>query len=222
MQQHQTSGINNTAPPILLGASDGIIILLCLLAIMTAFSSGIGTIINVSLIATVIVGITIFFAGRAEARLENEIYKDALESDATKTIGFTKSKTFYANLGFSQEMQEMVIADELKEKKIWRDGIQSETSATDMERVKNPVRYGLWVSISYIFGACITVLPFLLSLTNTQSFRLSLIIGLSVLFIIGALKARAMGANIILGGLALAFIGSLCTSLVYYVSTFIQ
>ncbi|MFD2921890.1 VIT1/CCC1 transporter family protein [Terrimonas rubra] len=214
--------VNNTAPPVLLGASDGIIILLCLLAIMTAFSTAGGTIITVTLIATFLVGITIFFAAKGEATLENEIYADAKISDTTKTIGFTKSKAFYANLGFSSELQERVIADELREKKIWRDALDTETSEADKARVKNPVQYGFWVSLSYIFGAFITVLPFYLSKDTGFAFRLSAIIGHSVLLIIGFLKARSMGANPLLGGLALALIGAACTAAVYFVSTFIQ
>lgn len=214
--------VNNTAPPVLLGASDGIIILLCLLAIMTAFGTAGTTIVTVTLIATFLVGITVFFAAKGEATLENEIYADAKITDTTKTAGFTKSKAFYANLGFSSELQEMVIADELKEKKIWRDALDTETSETDKERVKHPVRYGFWVSISYIVGALITVLPFYLNNDTSLAFRLSLLIGHVVLVIIGFLKARSMGANPFLGGLALGLIGAACTAAVYFVSTFIQ
>jgi VIT1/CCC1 family predicted Fe2+/Mn2+ transporter len=216
------SKVNNTAPPVLLGASDGIIILLCLLAIMTAFHTAGSTIITVTLIATILAGITIFFAAKNEATLENEIYKDEKISDPSKTIGFTKTKAFYANLGFSNELQEMVIADELKEKKIWRDALDTETSEADKARVKHPLRYGFWVSISYITGAFITVLPFYIHTNITAAFRLSLIIGLLVLLLIGFFKARSIGANPFLGGLALALIGATCTGAVYFVSTFIQ
>ncbi len=222
MQQQSQQKVNNTAPPVLLGASDGIIILLCLLAIMTAFNSQSSTIITVTLIATFLVGFTIFFAAKGEATLENEIYNDAKIKDTTKTIGFTKSKAFYANLGFSSELQEKVIEDELREKKIWRDALDTETSETDKERVKNPLQYGFWVSVSYILGALITVLPFYLYPGESFTFLTSAIIGHIILLVIGFLKARSMGTNALLGGLALALVGAACTSAVYFVSSFIQ
>ncbi|GEM_PF-2780999 len=222
MQQQSQQKVNNTAPPVLLGASDGIIILLCLLAIMTAFNSQSSTIITVTLIATFLVGFTIFFAAKGEATLENEIYNDAKIKDTTKTIGFTKSKAFYANLGFSNELQEKVIEDELREKKIWRDTLDTETSEADKERVKNPLQYGFWVSASYIVGALITVLPFYLYPGESFTFLTSAVIGHIILLVIGFLKARSMGTNALLGGLALALVGAACTSAVYFVSSFIQ
>jgi len=222
LQQQSQQKVNNTAPPVLLGASDGIIILLCLLAIMTAFNSQSSTIITVTLIATFLVGFTIFFAAKGEATLENEIYNDAKIKDTTKTIGFTKSKAFYANLGFSNELQEKVIEDELREKKIWRDTLDTETSEADKERVKNPLQYGFWVSASYIVGALITVLPFYLYPGESFTFLTSAVIGHIILLVIGFLKARSMGTNALLGGLALALVGAACTSAVYFVSSFIQ
>lgn len=222
MQQQSQQKVNNTAPPVLLGASDGIIILLCLLAIMTAFNSESSTIITVTLIATFLVGFTIFFAAKGEATLENEIYSDAKIKDTTKTIGFTKSKAFYANLGFSNELQEKVIEDELREKKIWRDTLDTETSEADKERVKNPLQYGFWVSASYIVGALITVLPFYIYPGESFTFLTSAVIGHTILLVIGFLKARSMGTNALLGGLALALVGAACTSAVYFVSSFIQ
>jgi vacuolar iron transporter family protein len=200
MMDQRASGQLNTDRLInvLIGAGDGIIVPSAVVAGMTAASFPDELILRNTLIVTAIAALIMGIGGyltrkNAELQPRNSL-KDELHS------GNTGTREFFANLGMTEEMQEVAITEMAKDDEEWKSFIERYDLDPSTE---TPARSGLIIGLSYLFSGAIIVLPFAMALPQNDPFMVSVCIALPLLFLLGALKGRITGQHSLIKGLTL-------------------
>jgi vacuolar iron transporter family protein len=197
---------------VLIGAGDGIIVPSAIVAAMTAASLPGNEIIRNTLVVTAAAAFIMGTGGyltRKNAELQpRNLVKEELQS------GNPATRDFFANLGITEEMQEVAITEMAKDDAEWKNFIDRYDLDPSTE---TPAKSGVIIGLSYLLGGSFTILPFVLRLPLLNPFIVSVCISLSGLFILGALKGWITSQRFWLQGLRLMITGAVAITATYFV-----
>ncbi|MET0638344.1 MAG: VIT1/CCC1 transporter family protein [Chitinophagaceae bacterium] len=197
----------------LIGSGDGLIVPLALLAGLTAAGIGRTSIINTGLpviaVAAFIMGI-----GGYLTRKNAELQPKNFVRDELNSVDRTKTRSFFANLGMTEDMQDKALTEMDKDDAEWKNFIDQ----YDLDpSVESPQRSGLFIGLAYALAGIISLLPFILGTDPAASLLISFIICLPLMFLLGSLKGWLTGQRVWISGLKLFITGAVTILAAYSV-----
>jgi len=207
-----------------LGISDGLI---TNLAFLSGFAGATDKLplIRFAGIASMLAGaISMFFGGFLAERSEYELY----EADAKREAGEIEQepeeekselKNFYVAKGLSQDEAGKIVEKIASDKEKFLEDILIHELHEHRTRLENPFKMGGVIGFSFLVGALIPLVPFLLLNSRDSSILAAALISPLFLFGVGVWKGRIVGRKLWKSGLETLFIGVIASGVVYLIGT---
>jgi len=207
-----------------LGISDGLI---TNLAFLSGFAGATDKLplIRFAGIASMLAGaISMFFGGFLAERSEYELY----EADAKREAGEIEQepeeekselKNFYVAKGLSQDEAGKIVEKIASDKEKFLEDILTHELHEHRTRLENPFKMGGVIGFSFLVGALIPLVPFLLLNSRDSSILAAALISPLFLFGVGVWKGRIVGRKLWKSGLETLFIGVIASGVVYLIGT---
>jgi len=207
-----------------LGISDGLI---TNLAFLSGFAGATDKLplIRFAGIASMLAGaIFMFFGGFLAERSEYELY----EADAKREAGEIEQepeeekselKNFYVAKGLSQDEAGKIVEKIASDKEKFLEDILIHELHEHRTRLENPFKMGGVIGFSFLVGALIPLVPFLLLNSRDSSILAAALISPLFLFGVGVWKGRIVGRKLWKSGLETLFIGVIASGVVYLIGT---
>jgi vacuolar iron transporter family protein len=205
-----------------LGVSDGLI---TNLAFLSGFAGAISDIqlIRFAGIASMLAGaISMSFAGFLAQRSEYDLY----HADAKRERGEIEQepeeekselKNFYMAKGLNENDAEKIVEKiSTNEEKFLEDILMHELHVHET-RLENPIKMGGVIGMSYLAGALIPLVPFILLPTRNSSILAAALVSPLFLFVIGVWKGRIVGRRFWRSGLETLIIGVAAAGVLYII-----
>ena len=207
-----------------LGISDGLI---TNLAFLSGFAGATDKLplIRFAGIASMLAGaISMFFGGFLAERSEYELY----EADAKREAGEIEQepeeekselRNFYIAKGLSQDEAGKVVEKIASDKEKFLEDILIHELHEHRTRLENPFKMGGVIGLSFLVGALIPLVPFLLLNSRDSSILAAALVSPLFLFAVGMWKGRIVGRKLWRSGLETLLIGVFASGLVYLIGT---
>ena len=205
-----------------LGISDGLI---TNLAFLSGFAGATDKLplIRFAEIASMLAGaISMFFGGFLAERSEYELY----EADAKREAGEIEQepeeekselRNFYIAKGLSQDEAGKVVEKIASDKEKFLEDILIHELHEHRTRLENPFKMGGVIGLSFLVGALIPLVPFLLFNSKDSSILAAALVSPVFLFAVGVWKGRIVGRKLWRSGLETLFIGVIASGVVYLI-----
>ena len=207
---------------VVLGSSDGLVAVLAFVAGVSATLGARRTIL--------LAGLAEMFAGAASMGLgaflgtksEREFYDRELDREKREIVEMPHEereeiRQIYRKKGFSGRELEMVVDRITEDKERWLKVMMHEELGFAKGGRLSPVRSGLAMSLAYIVGAAVPILPYVF-LSGAAAFAASVAATLGVLFAVGAWKARLTQRAWWRAGTEMALAGGFGTLVCYFIA----
>ena len=168
--------------------------------------------------------ISMFFGGFLAERSEYELY----EADAKREAGEIEQepeeekselKNFYVAKGLSQDEAGKIVEKIASDKEKFLEDILIHELHEHRTRLENPFKMGGVIGFSFLVGALIPLVPFLLLNSRDSSILAAALISPLFLFGVGVWKGRIVGRKLWKSGLETLFIGVIASGVVYLIGT---
>ncbi len=127
----------------------------------------------------------------------------------------------YSKKGFKGKLLNSIVEVITSNKKVWVDTMMAEELNLPMKFNASPIKSAVVVFISTLIGSLLPLAPFLVAPTGIISINeaivVSLVISVTVLFTMGAAKAKLTVGNWFVSGLELATIGTVAAGTGYFI-----
>ncbi len=156
-------------------------------------------------------------ADRDYYNAERALEKDGIEK--TPDIETEEIREIYARKGFKGKLLDDAVKVITSNKKVWVDTMMAEELNLSPKFGGYPLKSGLVVFISTLIGSLIPLIPFALFniFSVGEAIIISIISCVSILFIVGVVKAKLTVGNWFVSGLELAIIGTVAAGTGYFV-----
>src|SRR5256886_7261169 len=209
-----------------LGVSDGLVTNLAFLSGFAAFESNIH-LVRIAGVASMLAGaISMFFSGVLAGRSEYELFladkkREAGEIEEEPEEEKGELKDFYVAKGLTSEEAEKIVGRIASNKEKFLEDILMHELHVHQARLSNPIKIGGVIGLSFLVGALIPLVPFLLLTTVTLALLGSALTSALFLFLVGAWKGRVVGRKPWRSGLETFLIGAAAASILYLIGGFL-
>jgi vacuolar iron transporter family protein len=207
-----------------LGISDGLITNLAFLSGFAGYVSNI-PLIRFAGIASMLAGaISMSFAGFLAQRSEYDLYhadakREAGEIEQEPEEEKSELKNFYMAKGLSKDDAEKIVEKISSNKEKFLEDILMHELHVHETRLENPIKMGGVIGLSYLAGALIPLVPFLLLPTRDSSIIVAALVSPLFLFGVGVWKGRIVGRSVWRSGLETLIIGVAASGVLYIIGT---
>ena len=207
-----------------LGISDGLVTNLAFLSGFAGATNNL-PLIRFAGIASMLAGaISMFFGGFLAERSEYELY----EADAKREAGEIEQepeeekselRNFYIAKGLSQDEAGKVVEKIASDKEKFLEDILIHELHEHRTRLENPFKMGGVIGLSFLVGALIPLVPFLLLNSRDSSILAAALVSPLFLFAVGVWKGRIVGRKLWRSGLETLLIGVIASAAVYLIGS---
>ena len=207
-----------------LGISDGLVTNLAFLSGFAGATNNL-PLIRFAGIASMLAGaISMFFGGFLAERSEYELY----EADAKREAGEIEQepeeekselRNFYIAKGLSQDEAGKVVEKIASDKEKFLEDILIHELHEHRTRLENPFKMGGVIGLSFLVGALIPLVPFLLFNSKDSSILAAALVSPVFLFAVGVWKGRIVGRKLWRSGLETLLIGVIASAAVYLIGS---
>lgn len=224
IEKHQHIRGRGTIRDLMLGLSDGVITNVAFLA---GFSGAIENlhVIRLAGAAAMLAGaVSMFFGGLVAARSENDLFRaDSMREFEEINLEPEEEKqelrTFYLEKGLTEEESELVVNRITANKTKWLEDLLMHELHISKEKRERPIRVATIIGLSFLIGAFVPLLGFLVSGNKFSAIVTSVVMSLAFLFVTGGLKGRISGRRFWAAGLEMLLIGGGAAALLYVIGT---
>jgi VIT1/CCC1 family predicted Fe2+/Mn2+ transporter len=227
--QHEEKHIQSSdlIRDVVIGMSDGLTVPFALAAGLTGAvtSSSIIVIAGLAEIVagSIAMGLGGYLAGKTELdHYNNELKREYEEVELIPEIEKKEVKDFFANIGLSEEIQEMASEEIAKDKKQWVDFMMKFELGLDKPDPARAKKSALNIGISYAVGGIIPLSPYFFIPVSGEALKYSVIATLICLYIFGYFKSRVTGVPLLSGALKIMLIGALAAGAAFAVALLFQ
>lgn len=225
MALHEEKHLRNSdmLTDIVIGMSDGLTVPFALAAGLSGAVSS-TTIIVIAGIAeiaagSIAMGLGGYMAGKTEADHYNaELKREQEEVETVPEKEKDEVKTFFANIGLSEEMQSRATEEIAKDKQQWIDFMMKYELGLDKPDPKRAYKSALNIGLSYAIGGLVPLAPYFFVDTPLSGLKISVIVTLVCLFVFGFFKSRITGVNPWWGAIRVTIIGALAAGAAFGVA----
>ena len=223
--QHEEKHIQSSdlIRDVVIGMSDGLTVPFALAAGLTGAVTN-SSIIVIAGIAEIVagsiaMGLGGYLAGKTELdHYNNELKREYEEVELIPEMEKKEVKDFFANIGLSEEIQEMASEEIAKDKKQWVDFMMKFELGLDKPDPARAKKSALNIGISYAVGGIIPLSPYFFIPVSGEALKYSVIATLFCLFIFGYFKSRITGVPVFSGALKIMLIGALAAGAAFAVA----
>ncbi|MEO6135870.1 MAG: VIT1/CCC1 transporter family protein [Ginsengibacter sp.] len=208
---------------VVIGMSDGLTVPFALAAGLTGVVAS-SNIITIAGIAEIVAGsIAMGLGGYLAGQTENDHYHSELkreyeEVERVPDMEKKEVKDFFANIGLSEELQDLATEEISKEKKSWVDFMMKFELGLEKPDPKRATKSALNIGISYAVGGIIPLSPYFFISNSSEALPYSVVTTLACLFIFGFFKSKVTGIPVWQGALKVMLIGALAAGAAYGVA----
>ncbi len=211
---------------IVIGMSDGLTVPFALAAGISSAVSDNHIVITAGIAEIIAGSIAMGLGGYLAGRTEVEHYHSELkrEWEEVETVPEKEKeevKEVFADYGFSEESQHMLVEELCKDKKKWVDFMMKFELGLEEPNANRATQSALTIGVSYIVGGTIPLLPYFFTDTPFAGLEISAIITLICLFAFGYFKSKATGQPLFTGALKVMAIGAAAAAAAFLVAKLI-
>jgi len=205
-----------------LGVSDGLVTNLAFLSGFAAIESNIH-LVRIAGAASMLAGaISMFFSGILAGRSEYELFqadkkREAGEIEEEPEEEKGELRDFYIAKGLTPEEAEKIVGRIASNKEKFLEDILMHELRIHQTKLSNPIKMGGVIGLSFLIGALIPLVPFLLLPTAISALVVSALISPLFLFAVGAWKGRVVGRKLWRSGLETLLIGAAAAGILYLI-----
>ena len=222
---HQESHLKSSdfLTDVVIGMSDGLTVPFALAAGLSGAVDS-NSIIVIAGIAegaagSIAMGLGGYLAGKTELdHYRSELKREYEEVETVPDIEKQEVKTFFANIGLSEEMQEKAAEEISRDKKQWVDFMMKHELGLDKPDPGRATKSALNIGLSYATGGLVPLSPYFFVDTPAEGLKISAALTLLFLFIFGFFKSKITGINPWLGALRVTLIGALAAGAAFGVA----
>jgi VIT1/CCC1 family predicted Fe2+/Mn2+ transporter len=160
-----------------------------------------------------------YLAGKTEIdHYQSELKREYKEVETVPHIEKEEVKTFFANIGLSEEMQVKAAEEIAKDKKQWVDFMMKYELGIDKPDPKRATKSALNIGLSYAAGGLVPLSPYFFVDTPVEGLKISAVLTLLCLFIFGFFKSKITGVNPLWGAIRVTLIGALAAAAAFGVA----
>ncbi len=213
--QHKKEHLKNSdfLTDVVIGMSDGLIVPFALVAGLsrvvqlnsTIFIAGVSTITA----GAILMGLGRYFTEKKESNLHTSLHSEEGKEKPAANDEEQQVKAFLANIGLSEEMQEKAMEEINKDEKQWADLMTQHELEIESPEPGKAAKSALNTGLSYAIGGGIPVSPYFFVDTPFEGLKISAILTLLSLFVLGFVKGRITSLNPWLVAVRVTAIGAL-------------
>ncbi|MEO8962411.1 MAG: VIT1/CCC1 transporter family protein [Ginsengibacter sp.] len=208
---------------VVIGMSDGLTVPFALAAGLTGAvaSSSIIVIAGIAEIVagSIAMGLGGYLAGKTELdHYSNELKREYEEVERIPEMEKQEVKDFFANIGLSEEIQDMASEEIAKDKKQWVDFMMKFELGLDKPDPERAKKSALNIGISYAVGGIIPLSPYFFIDISSEALKFSVVATLICLFVFGYFKSKITGVPVLSGALKVMLIGALAAGAAFAVA----
>ncbi len=222
---HQEKHLRNSdfLTDIVIGMSDGLTVPFALAAGLSgaAASTSIIVIAGIAEIAagSIAMGLGGYLAGKTEQdHYQTELKREYEEVDNMPEKEKEEVKTFFANIGLSEEMQEKAVEEIARDRDQWVAFMMKHELGLEKPDPRRATKSALNIGLSYAIGGLVPLSPYFFVAHPIDGLKISAILTLLFLFIFGFFKSRITGVNPWAGALRVTLIGALAATAAFGVA----
>ncbi|MBN8862418.1 MAG: VIT1/CCC1 transporter family protein [Sphingobacteriales bacterium] len=222
---HQEKHLRNSdfLTDIVIGMSDGLTVPFALAAGLSgaAASTSIIVIAGIAEIAagSIAMGLGGYLAGKTEQdHYQTELKREYEEVDNTPEKEKQEVKSFFANIGLSEEMQEKAVEEIARDRDQWVAFMMKHELGLEKPDPRRATKSALNIGLSYAIGGLVPLSPYFFTSHPIDGLKISAALTLIFLFIFGFFKSRITGVNPWAGALRVTLIGALAASAAFGVA----
>jgi len=207
-----------------LGLSDGLI---TNLSFLIGFSGAISsiTLIRVAGIAAMLAGsVSMFFGGLLATRSHIDLYhadsrRERYEIAHEPEEERNELTDFYLEKGLTGAEAQTVVNRITSNKEKWLEDLMIHELHLHKSELGNPYKKGIVIAFSFLVGALVPLVPYLVLTLNDHPIIASLSTSLLFLFMVGAWKGRIVGKNIWRSGIEMLSVGVAGSIILYIIGS---
>lgn len=208
---------------IVIGMSDGLTVPFALAAGISSAVSDNHIVITAGvaeiIAGSIAMGLGGYLAGRTEVEhYHSELKREWEEVETVPEKEKEEVKEVFADYGFSEESQHMLVEELCKDKKKWVDFMMKFELGLEEPNANRATQSALTIGVSYIIGGTIPLLPYFFTDTPSAGLQISAIITLICLFAFGYFKSKATGQPLFTGALKVMAIGAAAAAAAFMVA----
>ena len=209
---------------IALGLSDGVISNTAFLAGFAGAESNLSIIRFAGFAAMIAGAVSMFFSGYNASRSENDLFRadsrrEKKEIEEEPNEERMELMSFYMDKGLTEAEAEMVVNRITSDKEKWLDDILMHELHLHREKVETPLKSGAVIGLSFLLGAAVPLLAYLLFSLRSIAVVSSLATSLVFLFVAGGWKGKIAGRKFWRAGTELLLIGAAASALLFLIGT---
>jgi predicted membrane protein (TIGR00267 family) len=205
-----------------LGLADGLV---TNLSFLTGFSGGVSNLdlIRFAGIAAMLAGaVSMLFGGILGARSEFDLFRadsrrEAYEIEHERDEEIVELKNLYREKGLSQEEADMVVSKITSSNDRFLEDMLTNELHIHSSNLVHPYKIGGAIGLSFLVGAFVPLIPYLLFSAKTDSLTTSVFFSLIFLFGAGAWKGRIVGRQLWKSGFETLLIGAVAAAILYLI-----
>ncbi len=211
------------------GFNDGLVTTFTVIAGFTGAVISNRIIIIAALINAVSDGLSMALGAWLSTKSENETFiailkeeknflKKLKKNSKMYNVKVLELKEYFKSIGFKGKVLEDSVNSIVKNKDRWAEIIVRDIKGIEFNNNHNPYKDSVFMFLAFLFGALMPILPYIINefYNINNVFLYSIIISLSVAFLVGSFKTKITKQNFLKSGFETFFIAALLMVLSYY------
>ncbi len=211
------------------GFNDGLVTTFTVIAGFTGAVISSRIIIIAALINAVSDGLSMALGAWLSTKSENETFTAILKEEKTFLKKLKKNssmykvkllelKEYFKSIGFKGKILDDAVNSIVKDKNRWAEIIVRDIKGIEFNSSHNPYKDSIFMFLAFLFGALMPILPYIVNefYSFNNVFLYSIIISLSVAFLVGSFKTKITKQNFLKSGFETFFIAALLMVISYY------
>ncbi|MFZ4058518.1 MAG: VIT1/CCC1 transporter family protein [Ferruginibacter sp.] len=208
---------------IVIGMSDGLTVPFALAAGLSGAvdNSNIIVIAGIAEIAagSIAMGLGGYLSGKTEQdHYKNELKREYDEVEHLLHREIEETKTFFANIGLSEDLQNKATEEIAQDTDRWVDFMMKYELGLEKPDPKRATKSAVNIGLSYIVGGIIPLSPYFFISNATEALKISVVATLICLFVFGYFKSKITGVPAIWGAIRVTLIGALAAGAAFGVA----
>ena len=212
---------------VVIGMSDGLTVPFALAAGLSGAvdSTSIIVIAGIAEIAagSIAMGLGGYLAGKTEQdHYNSELKREHDEVEHLRHREIEETKTFFANIGLSEEIQVKATEEISRDKNKWVDFMMKYELGLEKPDPKRATKSALNIGLSYVVGGLVPLSPYFFIKEPIEALKLSALVTLICLFVFGWFKSKMTGIHPFTGAVRVMLIGALAAGAAFGVAKLIE
>ncbi len=208
---------------VVIGMSDGLTVPFALAAGLSGAvdSTHIIVIAGIAEIAagSIAMGLGGYLAGKTEQdHYNSEVKREYAEVENLRHREIEETKSFFAGIGLSEELQNRATEEISQDKNKWVDFMMKYELGLDKPDPKRATKSALNIGLSYVAGGLVPLSPYFFISDPIDALKISLVVTLFCLFVFGWFKSKITGIHPFKGALRVMLIGALAAGAAFGVA----